>query len=90
MAQLVNTVPAMRETSVRPLGWEDSPREGKGNTLQYSWASLMAQLVNDSPAMRDTWVRSLGQEDTLEKGKAAHSSILDWRIPESDMTERLN
>ena len=25
--------------------------------------------------------RSLGQEDPLEKGKAAHSSILAWRIP---------
>ena len=37
----------------------------------------------------------MGWEDPLEKGKAAHSSILAWRIPrtvwghkESDMTER--
>ena len=26
------------------------------------------------------WVGSLGQEDALEEGRAAHSSILAWRI----------
>ena len=41
----------------------------------------MAQLVKNPPAMRETWVRSLGWEDPLEKEKAAHSSILAWRIP---------
>ena len=44
-------------------------------------ASLIAQLVKNPPAMQETWVRSLGREDTLEKGKAAHPSILAWRIP---------
>ena len=44
-------------------------------------ASLVAQLVKNLPAMRETWVRSLGGEDPLEKGKAAHSSILAWKIP---------
>ena len=61
-------------------------------------ASLVAQLVKNLPAMRKTWVWSLGWEDPLEKGKAAHSSILAWRIPwttvhgvtESDMTEGLS
>ena len=40
-----------------------SPREGNGNPLQYSWASLVAQLVKNLPAMwetRETWVQSLG------------------------------
>ena len=32
-------------------------------------------------SMRESWVRSLGWKDPLEKGKAAHSSILTWRIP---------
>ena len=45
-----------------------------------SWASLVAQLVKNPPAVRETWLRSLGWEDPLEKGKAAHSSILAWRI----------
>ena len=31
--------------------------------------------------MQETWVASLGQKDPLEKKMAAHSSILDWRIP---------
>ena len=43
-------------------------------------ASLVAQLVKNPPAMQETWVLSLGWEDLLEKGKAAHSSILAWRI----------
>ena len=36
VAQLVKNPLAMRETSVRSLGWEDSPGEGKGYLLQYS------------------------------------------------------
>ena len=30
------------------------------------------------------WVRSLGQEDPLEEGMATHSSILAWRIPQTE------
>ena len=44
-------------------------------------ASLIAQWVKNLPAMQETPVLFLGQEDPLEKGKAAHSSILAWRIP---------
>ena len=36
VAQLVKNLLAMWETWVRSLGWEDSPGEGKGYTLQYS------------------------------------------------------
>ena len=43
--------------------------------------SLIAQLVKNLPAMWETWVWSLDWEDPLGKGKAAHSSILGWRIP---------
>ena len=82
-----------------------SPGEGKGCSLQYSWASLVVQLVKNPPAVWETWVQSLGWEDPLEKGKATHSSILAWRIPmdrgawqatahgghkESDTTEQLS
>ena len=62
-------------------GSGSSAGEGIGYPLQYSWASLVAQLVKNLPAMQETPVRFLGQEDALEKGKAAHSSILAWRIP---------
>ena len=60
---------------------QGSNGEGIGYPLQYSWASLVAQLVKNPSAMWETWFRSLGWEDPLEKGKAAHSSILAWRIP---------
>ena len=58
-----------------------SPGEEIGYPLQYLWAFLVAQMIKNLPAMWETWVRSLGGEDPLEKGKAAHSSILAWRIP---------
>ena len=57
-----------------------STGEGIGYPLQYSWASLVAQLVKNLPAMQETWVWSLGWEDPLKQGKAAHCSILAWRI----------
>ena len=36
VAQLVKNPPAMQETWVRSLGWEDSRGEGKGYPLKYS------------------------------------------------------
>ena len=36
VAQLVKNLPAVRETRVRSLGWEDSPGEVKGYPLQNS------------------------------------------------------
>ena len=32
----------------------------------------------------EMWVQSLDQEDSLEKGMATHSSILAWRIPQTE------
>ena len=34
-------------------------------------------------------VQSLGWEDPLEEGMATHSSILSWRIPQTEETSRL-
>ena len=34
--------------------------------------------------MQETQVWSLGQEDPLEKGMATHTSILAWRIPQTE------
>ena len=36
MTQMVKNLPAMQETQVQSLGWEDSPEEGNGYPLQYS------------------------------------------------------
>ena len=38
--------------------------------------------------MQETRVRSLGREDFLEKEMATHSSILAWRIPETEESGR--
>ena len=61
----------------------------------------MAQQVKNLPAMQETQILSLGQEDTLKEEMATHSSILAWKIPQteepgglqskgSDTTEWLN
>ena len=50
----------------------------------------MAQMVKHPPAMWVTWVWSLGWEYLLEKGMATiHSSILAWRIPQTEESGRL-
>ena len=49
----------------------------------------MAQIAKCLPALRETRVQSLGQEDLLEKEMATHSSILAWRIPQTEEPDRL-
>ena len=46
-------------------------------------------MVKNPPAMLETWVRSLGWEDPLEKEMVTHSSILEWRIPWTEESGRL-
>ena len=41
-------------------------------------------MVKNLPAMPEILVQSLGWEDPLEKGMATHSSILAWRIPQTE------
>ena len=41
-------------------------------------------MVKNPPAMQGTQVQSLGQRDPLEEGIATHSSILAWRIPQTE------
>ena len=55
--------------------------------MQYSRASQVVLLVKNSPSKAgdtETWVQSLGQEDPLEKEMATYSSILAWRIPQTE------
>ena len=52
-------------------------------------ASLVAQTIKNPPAMQETPVQSLGQEDPLENEVATHSSILAWRIPQTEEPDRL-
>ena len=50
-------------------------------------ASLMAQRVKNPTAMqeaREMQVQFPSQEDPLEEAVATHSSILAWRIPQTE------
>ena len=42
------------------------------------------QVVKRLPTMQETRVRSLGWEDPLEKAIATHSSILAWKVPQTE------
>ena len=46
MAQIVKNLPAMQETQIQSLGWEDSG-EGNGSPLQYSYL--------ENPMDRGAW-----------------------------------
>ena len=46
-------------------------------------------MIKNPPAMQDTGVQSLGREDPLEEDMATHSSILAWRIPQTEEPRRL-
>ena len=71
-------------TETMVLGVAVADKDAVGSLWQASWASLVAQMVKNLPAVRENQVRSLGQEDPLEKGMAPHSSILAWRIPQTE------
>ena len=47
----------------------------------------VGSVVKNPPAMQEiqeTLVQSLGQEDPLEESRATHSSILAWKIPQTE------
>ena len=41
-------------------------------------------MVKNLPEMWETQVQSMGWEDPMEKEIPIHSSILAWRIPQTD------
>ena len=55
----------------------------------YQLRSEIAQLVNHLQAMQETQVQLLGREDPLEEEMATHSSMLAWRITETEEPDRL-
>ena len=94
VAQLVKNQPAMQETPVGFLGWE----EGIGYPLQYSWASLVAQTVKNPPAIPGLGRSPEGQHgNPLEysclgncHGQWSWTSCSPWSCKELDMTEQLS
>ena len=43
-------------------------------------------MVKNLPAKQETQVLSLSREDPQEEGMATHSSILAWRLPQTEKT----
>ena len=41
-------------------------------------------MVKNLPALQETQVQALGWEEPLENGMATHSSVLAWRIPQTE------
>ena len=46
LAQLVDNLPAMQETWVRSLGWEDPLEKGKEIPLKYLYSSILAKRIH--------------------------------------------
>ena len=79
VAKLLKNLPAMQETLVQFLGWEDPLEKGYGShssILGLPWWSDSKESACNPGA----WFQSLGCENPLEKDMATHSSILAWRI----------
>ena len=72
IAQLVKNPPAMQETLVRFLGWEDRWRRDRLPTPVFLGFPC-GSAGKESACNAETWVQSLGWEDPLDKGKATHS-----------------
>ena len=58
MAQTVKNLPAMQETQVQSLGWEDSPKKENGNPLQFS--CLGNAMEPEEPAR----LQSMGSQES--------------------------
>ena len=74
MAQRLKRLPAMWETWVRSLGWEDPLDEGNGNPLQYSCL--------ENPMNRGAWratVHGVAKRGVFEVYPG--SSISQYLIP---------
>ena len=56
----------------------------------YSRGFPCGSAVKNLPAMQEMWVQSLDQVQSLEEKMATHSSILAWKIPQTEEPGRLH
>ena len=56
---------------------------------EYSRGFPSASAVKNLPAMQEMWVQSLDWVQSLEEKMAIHSSILAWKIPQTEEPGRL-
>ena len=63
VAQTIKNLPAMRETGVRSLGWEDPLEKGMtmdSSILAWEIPALVAQMVKNLLATQEIQLHSLG------------------------------
>ena len=46
---------------------------------------MIKESAGNAGDIEDTQVQFLGQEDPLEKGMPTHTSILPWRMPQTEV-----
>ena len=66
VAQAIKSQPAMQETWVWSLGWEDSPGEGKSYPLQYSGLGNFMDCIVHGVAESQTWLSNFHFHSILE------------------------
>ena len=79
--------------SVKHFSWEYIGSNTSSPQPLPSHLGFPSGSVAKNPSARletqETWVRSLGQGDPLEERMATHASILAWRIPWTEESDRL-
>ena len=84
--------PFLGSRNVGCVTWAFLPFGLSLGTRQWQQVSQVVLVVKNLPAMqeiKEMWVQSLGWEDPLEKSTTTHSSILDWEIPWTEKSCRL-
>ena len=75
MAQLVKNPPAMWETWVRSLGWEDPLEEGMATHPSIiAWRVPTGRLANSAPGVAESDTTERLQAYRTERAPAAHRS----------------
>ena len=82
MAQLVKNPPAMWDTRVRSLGWEDALQKGTAiHSSILAWRILWTVKSMGSQRVGHAWAKKKKRKNAVEQEMATHSSVLAWRIP---------
>ena len=68
VVQLVKNLPAVRETWVWSLGWEDSPGEGNGSPLQCSGMENFMDCIGQGVTKSQTRLRDFHYSGTSDLG----------------------
>ena len=72
VTQVVKNLPAMRETWVQSLNWEDPLEKGKGYPLQYSGLENSMDFI----------VHGVTQSDTTER--LSFHFVIKWDLPQKN------